>query len=1136
MNIESCVELCVQQLWQVSALIVAVGIVAPFIGRRRPHFAYLLWLLVFAKCVTPPLLSSPTSVFSWSQRNTETVSETISPDFATFAPTAEAQWQERRTEPSAVAAAAPANSPKTVTPIPWPTIIFGCWILGVVAFANYLIFHWTRFLRIARTNTPPSEEIARIYTTTAESLGLSNPPRLLLVDKPFGPAAIGCLRPSIVVPVRLIDEANESDLQSIFTHELTHIRRGDVWVSWLQVLASCVWWFHPLVWYSNRQIVRWREAACDEEVIAQLSISPRTYANALLRVMESRVRPFPAMQVGMAVGESTQTRLVRLMKQTNHCRRTPTWCWAAAIVLGLAVLPGGAFSVAQQADFTLAPEDDNANEDETPEITGSIQLFANDGSEPEDAPVLRETLATQIRTHNKPMNEIAEIKVAHIKDGKQLSLQTATSTKGVFTTPKKEYVFDRSNPGQQRVVVMGKTKDGAVAWKEWSVTGYQQIDLHEGGTPWAFFLPSNQVLEDVKRGPLTANVEFAKEHTMIAGTVRDHEDMPVANAEVAITSFSSGDPQNESVPDQTGTLGVVTRVHRTTLPASMRLTTKTDANGNWKLGKVAKSLNVQIQVNAAENIAVTANAVSGTQPIAISIPSTQKTSIQIVDAISGQPAKEVKVTASLALGENARAMVAGETDTQGRVRLALPLGKLAFSMRQAEMTTATNYPTMSQATVDASTNSLTLKMDSATQIKFHVVNEETGKPFPLLSVQATRDSKLDHSIDRSAVKQGITLVTCKSGKAKFEVPGIGYRGYEVLNPMEQTLELPPGRSISHTFRVRKMKEYRIPEDDDNTHLFSPEHQAAVKKLRALGAQVHTEGTPDKGNSSVTLTQFWKGNADDLSVVKDMQFLKSFMCLTYPVPEEFQAEKKLKAPTIGDDYLKPLGTAKDLFSIYVPTDSFTDKGLAQLAGCDKLQSLFLKNTTLRGKGLVALNDLPISTIDLAGPNLNFANVDLSSMPQLLRLHLNNKSNEPIIPPKVGNRLVHADIQPANTATLDRLSSYENLKYVILTGETANDELLKHALLKRIQFVAINTGSTVTDEGLANLFAEDSKLVTLTLMGKQFTDNALQHVAKLPNLRGLQLQNTSITKAGLDKLKAEKPNLNVSNGPNYHYRAD
>lgn len=50
------------QLWQLSLAALAVGALVRLVGRRRPHLAYVLWLVVIAKCLTPPVWRRYTSV------------------------------------------------------------------------------------------------------------------------------------------------------------------------------------------------------------------------------------------------------------------------------------------------------------------------------------------------------------------------------------------------------------------------------------------------------------------------------------------------------------------------------------------------------------------------------------------------------------------------------------------------------------------------------------------------------------------------------------------------------------------------------------------------------------------------------------------------------------------------------------------------------------------------------------------------------------------------------------------------------------------------------------------------------------------------------------------------------------------
>lgn len=48
------------QIWQTTLVAAGAGLVVRLGCHRRPHLAYLLWMVVILKCVTPPIWSSPT--------------------------------------------------------------------------------------------------------------------------------------------------------------------------------------------------------------------------------------------------------------------------------------------------------------------------------------------------------------------------------------------------------------------------------------------------------------------------------------------------------------------------------------------------------------------------------------------------------------------------------------------------------------------------------------------------------------------------------------------------------------------------------------------------------------------------------------------------------------------------------------------------------------------------------------------------------------------------------------------------------------------------------------------------------------------------------------------------------------------
>ena len=61
------------QAWQVTVLILAVALLLRCASRNRPQLASVLWLVVFLKCITPPLWSSSSGVFCWLQPSKTTL-------------------------------------------------------------------------------------------------------------------------------------------------------------------------------------------------------------------------------------------------------------------------------------------------------------------------------------------------------------------------------------------------------------------------------------------------------------------------------------------------------------------------------------------------------------------------------------------------------------------------------------------------------------------------------------------------------------------------------------------------------------------------------------------------------------------------------------------------------------------------------------------------------------------------------------------------------------------------------------------------------------------------------------------------------------------------------------------------------
>ncbi len=350
------VRIGASQAWQVTALIVVVLVLVRLFARNRPHLAYVLWLVVLAKCVTPPLWSSPSGIFSWVQHAVETTAArpAMPPASLTveitgsrsIASDLSRDVSSTGTFPEAVG----TGDPQVGTTSGYYTLLLIVWIGGgVAALLVNTLRRWRCARRLGQMPTLSVPEFDSVLAELSHQLGISRRVRLMVTTSSIGPAVIGLLRPVIVMPGLVIRGKDPRQLTPVLAHELIHVRRGDLWLGLLQMCAKAIWWFHPMVWWASRLSSREAERCCDEEVIGELGCDAKQYARGLLGILELKrtLEPVPTFP-GMKPVEVTSQRLERVMSLRQGChKRTPRWCWACMLLLGGAALPGAAFVAAQ---------------------------------------------------------------------------------------------------------------------------------------------------------------------------------------------------------------------------------------------------------------------------------------------------------------------------------------------------------------------------------------------------------------------------------------------------------------------------------------------------------------------------------------------------------------------------------------------------------------------------------------------------------------------------------------------------------------------------------------------------------------------------------------------------------------------
>jgi beta-lactamase regulating signal transducer with metallopeptidase domain len=360
-------------IWQISLLGCLVAFVNLFLARRWPHLAYALWIVVLVKCFVPPIGNWPLNVLGrvtpWP---TESMNGAIGhvdtpTQKATGSQNAMSSGIHRAQEMSARAQDAPPTTDATVSAAAHKRSLRAlayraapmAWLCGSVLLCGIAIGRGSEVhRRLRRTSSVPSDEVLSLVERISDRIGLRHGTPILATSTDIGPMVVGIRRPTIYLPETLLRQLRPPQLEAMLMHELSHVRRRDTCVALVQLAAQALWWFHPVVWWMNRQLVRERERCCDEEVVANLQGKRAQYARSLLNVLEAKHRLEPLWGYpAVRPVELTRRRLEEIMKRKNMVHsRAPRWSWLIAAALAIVILPGARpSSAAEEGDEAAAP-------------------------------------------------------------------------------------------------------------------------------------------------------------------------------------------------------------------------------------------------------------------------------------------------------------------------------------------------------------------------------------------------------------------------------------------------------------------------------------------------------------------------------------------------------------------------------------------------------------------------------------------------------------------------------------------------------------------------------------------------------------------------------------------------------------
>jgi bla regulator protein blaR1 len=99
------------------------------------------------------------------------------------------------------------------------------------------------------------------------------------------PAVTGFLKPIILIPVGLLSNLPQDQVEAILLHELAHIKRKDYFINIIQSFTEIIFFFNPAVlWVSN--ILKYERENCCDDIALSVTENKSGFVHALVSFQE----------------------------------------------------------------------------------------------------------------------------------------------------------------------------------------------------------------------------------------------------------------------------------------------------------------------------------------------------------------------------------------------------------------------------------------------------------------------------------------------------------------------------------------------------------------------------------------------------------------------------------------------------------------------------------------------------------------------------------------------------------------------------------------------------------------------------------------------------------------------------------
>lgn len=204
-------------------------------------------------------------------------------------------------------------------PMQWESVLPLLWLSGVFAVLAAMGVSSRRFSALVRNGTPAPARVEILLRECEKQAGYTGDIRLLASTELRAPVVSGLFKPVLLWPADLEASLTPAQLQHVLMHEVTHVKRGDIFSACIVAVLQALHWFNPAVWIAFSWLREDREMACNAATVRTLGVADaHDYAHTLIQLgaMPLAVRSRLAAGLDMLDGHAQLRKRIHMLART----------------------------------------------------------------------------------------------------------------------------------------------------------------------------------------------------------------------------------------------------------------------------------------------------------------------------------------------------------------------------------------------------------------------------------------------------------------------------------------------------------------------------------------------------------------------------------------------------------------------------------------------------------------------------------------------------------------------------------------------------------------------------------------------------------------------------------------------------